>query len=112
MKAAPLPENEAARVRALREYAVLDTPPEPAFDDITALAAHSCKRPFALLSLVDADRQWFKSTRGIGMPICNATSPLPCNLGGISDSLADTVVQQQARLPIKGKPTLADVNDD
>lgn len=67
MKAAPLPENEAARVRALREYAVLDTPPEPAFDDITALAAHSCKRPFALLSLVDADRQWFKSTRGIDM---------------------------------------------
>lgn len=65
MKTAPLPENETARLRALREFAILDTPPEPAFDDITALAAHVCKRPIALMSLVDADRQWFKSRRGL-----------------------------------------------
>ncbi|MDH3315761.1 MAG: diguanylate cyclase, partial [Gammaproteobacteria bacterium] len=65
MKTAPLPENETARLRVLREFAVLDTPPEPAFDDITALAAHVCKRPIALVSLVDADRQWFKSRRGL-----------------------------------------------
>jgi len=45
--------------------AILDTPPDPAFDDITALAAHACKRPIALMSLVDADRQWFKSKRGL-----------------------------------------------
>ncbi len=65
MKTAPLPENETARLRALREFTVLDTPPEPGFDDITALAAHVCKRPIALISLVDADRQWFKSRRGL-----------------------------------------------
>lgn len=65
MKSAPLPENEAARLRALRELAVLDTPAEPAFEDITTLAAHVCKRPMALVSLVDADRQWFKSRRGL-----------------------------------------------
>ena len=65
MKAAPLPGNETARLRVLRELGVLDTPPEPAFDDITALAAHVCKRPIALVSLVDTDRQWFKSGRGL-----------------------------------------------
>jgi diguanylate cyclase (GGDEF)-like protein/PAS domain S-box-containing protein len=65
MKPAPLPENETVRLRALREFDVLDTPPDPAFDDITALAAHICKRPMALVSLVDADRQWFKSRRGL-----------------------------------------------
>ncbi len=65
MNTAPLPKNEEARLRALRELAVLDTPPEPAFNDITALAAHVCKRPIALMSLVDADRQWFKSRRGL-----------------------------------------------
>ena len=65
MMTAPLPENETARLRVLREFSVLDTPPEPAFDDITLLAAHVCKRPIALVSLVDADRQWFKSRRGL-----------------------------------------------
>ncbi len=65
MKTAPLPENEAARLEALRDFAVLDTPPEPAFDDITTLAAQICKCPMALVSLVDADRQWFKSRRGL-----------------------------------------------
>ncbi len=65
MKPAPFPENETARLRALRELAVLDTPPETAFDDITTLAAHICRRPIALVSLVNADRQWFKSRRGL-----------------------------------------------
>jgi diguanylate cyclase (GGDEF)-like protein/PAS domain S-box-containing protein len=65
MKAAPFPENETVRLQALEDLAILDTEPEVAFDDITALAAHSCGRPIALLSLVDADRQWFKSKRGL-----------------------------------------------
>ena len=65
MKTAPFPDNETTRLRVLRDLAVLDTPPEPAFDDITALAAQVCKRPIALVSLVDADRQWFKSRRGL-----------------------------------------------
>ncbi len=65
MKTAPLPGNETARLRALKDFAVLDTPPEPAFDDITELAAQVCKRPMALVSLIDEDRQWFKSRRGV-----------------------------------------------
>ena len=62
---APLPPNEAARLETLRRYAVLDTLPEKEFDDLTRLAAVICGTPIALVSLVDADRQWFKSRVGI-----------------------------------------------
>lgn len=62
---APLPSNEAARLNALYEYEILDTDPEGAFDDITRLAAHICGTPIAVVSLVDADRQWFKSKVGL-----------------------------------------------
>lgn len=48
----------------LRRYRILDTDPEPAFDEITELAAYTLKAPMALISLVDRDRQWFKSCLG------------------------------------------------
>ncbi|WP_334711682.1 sensor domain-containing diguanylate cyclase [Nostoc sp.] len=64
-QAVPLPDNEAERLKALADYNILDTLPEQAFDDITALAAYICKTPIALISLVDADRQWFKSKVGL-----------------------------------------------
>jgi two-component sensor histidine kinase len=58
----PLPHpKETARIAALRSYGVLDTEPDPAFDAITALAARICNTPIALVSLVDKERQWFKS---------------------------------------------------
>jgi GAF domain-containing protein len=59
------PANEEARVMALEKYAILDTDPEQAFDDLTLLASFVCKTPIALISLVDEDRQWFKSRVGI-----------------------------------------------
>src|SRR5262249_45361887 len=61
---APLPENEADRLAALRGLGILDTPPELAYDELSALAAHICQTPIALISLVDEDRQWFKSRVG------------------------------------------------
>jgi PAS domain S-box-containing protein len=65
---APLPENEAARLETLQRYAVLDTLPEQEFDDLSRLAALICGTPIALVSLVDANRQWFKAKVGIDVP--------------------------------------------
>jgi PAS domain S-box-containing protein len=62
---APIPENESARLEALQRYAILDTFPEQEFDDLSRLAALVCGTPIALVSLVDADRQWFKAKVGI-----------------------------------------------
>lgn len=59
------PPNEADRLAQLRSYQILDTLPELAFDDITFLASEICECPIALISLVDEDRQWFKSRVGL-----------------------------------------------
>ncbi|MEA2839577.1 MAG: hypothetical protein QOF41_907 [Methylobacteriaceae bacterium] len=60
--------TEAQRLEALESYGILDTPAEPAFDDIAKLAAQICDAPIALVSLVGKERQWFKSELGIGIP--------------------------------------------
>ncbi|MFZ5861548.1 MAG: PAS domain S-box protein [Nitrospirota bacterium] len=65
MIAPPRPLNEDQRLRALQSLSVLDTPPEERFDRITRLAARIFDVPIALVSLVDSDRQWFKSCVGL-----------------------------------------------
>ena len=60
-----LPSNEDQRLEELRRYAVLDTAPEKAFDNITKLAASVFKVPIAAVTLIDEDRQWFKSCVGL-----------------------------------------------
>jgi adenylate cyclase len=66
----PLPANEPRRLVALTDYAILDTLPEAGFDEITELAAQICGCPAALVSFVDASRQWIKAKYG----------PLPAEL--------------------------------
>jgi GAF domain-containing protein len=63
----PVPANEMERLRTLRSYKILDTRPEERFDDLTQLAALICDAPISLISLIDSDRQWFKSRFGLDM---------------------------------------------
>ena len=65
MKKAPVLSNDQQRLKILREYEVLDTSPERQFDDITLLASAIRQTPIALVSLIDEDRQWFKSRVGL-----------------------------------------------
>ncbi|PKM31608.1 MAG: histidine kinase [Gammaproteobacteria bacterium HGW-Gammaproteobacteria-11] len=65
MKAPAYPPDEADRIRALKATGLLDSLPEERFDRITRLAARFFDVPTCLLSLVDTDRQWFKSRVGL-----------------------------------------------
>ena len=65
MKIAPTPLDEEKRLSDLKKYSVLDTPTEIAFDNLTKLAATICEAKIALVSLIDKDRQWFKSRFGL-----------------------------------------------
>lgn len=67
MPAAAKCEDEDARVAALYRYSVLDTPEEPAFDDVTRLVAYICQTPIAVVNLIDRDRQFFKAECGLGV---------------------------------------------
>jgi GAF domain-containing protein len=60
----PVPKNEPKRLKVLWDYEVLDSVSEEIFDELTELAALICEAPISLISLVDEDRQWFKSKFG------------------------------------------------
>lgn len=60
-----IPDNEVERMAAVRRYDILDTPPDGAFDRITALAARRFGVPISIISIVDEDRIWFKSRHGV-----------------------------------------------
>ena len=65
MTVASRPAKETLRLAKLQDYDILDTLPEPAYDDIVVLLAHVCQTPIALISLIDANRQWFKAKVGL-----------------------------------------------
>ena len=89
------PVNEEGRIAALEKYAILDTDPEQPFDDLTLLASFVCKTPIALISLVDEDRQWFKSHVGMdasetsrGIAFCS-TAIMQSDVLVVPDALLD-----------------------
>jgi len=89
------PVNEAGRIAALEKYAILDTDPEQSFDDLALLASFICKTPIALISLVDENRQWFKSRVGLNasetsrdIAFCS-TAILQNDVFVVPDALAD-----------------------
>ena len=61
----PTPSNEAERLEALRQFHIMDTPPEALFDDIVRVASHICDTPIATVTMVDETRQWFKAQVGL-----------------------------------------------
>ena len=65
MQDARIPDNEAGRIAVLRSLDILDTPSEDRFDQFTRITARIFDMPIALISLVDSDRQWFKSAEGL-----------------------------------------------
>ena len=68
MQHAPIPSNETDRMGAVLAYDILDSDPEPAFDALTKLASHIAQVPISLVTIVDVDRQWFKSRYGLDAP--------------------------------------------
>ena len=65
---APLPADEPARLSALQAYQVLDSKPDPAYQDIVRIAGHIMQVPIVLISLIDAERQWFLAKDGLVVP--------------------------------------------
>lgn len=90
------PINETERLAALASYDILDTPPEPFFEDITHLAAYIFKTPIALISFIDSSRQWYKSKLGISgneisrqLSFCAHAILQPNNVMVVSDPSSD-----------------------
>ncbi len=93
----PMPHDESARIHALHECGILDTPAEEVFDDITDLAARLCGKPVAMIGFMDSNRQWFKAHTGWeieslprNLSFCAHTILHPNDLMVIDDTLADS----------------------
>jgi signal transduction histidine kinase/HPt (histidine-containing phosphotransfer) domain-containing protein len=91
----PVPSNEVGRLDALRRVRVLDTPPEPAFDDLVHVVAAMLGVPMALLSLIDEHRQWFKAR--VGLEITETPRGLAICSHAISDDAGDVLVVKDMR---------------
>ncbi|RYG44826.1 GAF domain-containing protein, partial [bacterium] len=93
---APVRSDERQRLAALKSYDILDTPTEEDYDEIVQLASQICGTPMSTITLVDADRQWFKATVGMTKretsleeSICAYTILNPFDMLEVPDTLAD-----------------------
>jgi class 3 adenylate cyclase len=95
----PIPANESERIETLRDFAILDTPPEPGFDDIAELAAHVCGAPIAFIGFIDETRDWLKAT--CGMPPGMNEVPRELSVCSVTLCAADLVhipdIEQEPR---------------
>ncbi len=94
MQPPPVPENELERLAALESYAILDTAPDASLDSLTALVAQLLDMPVALVSLVDLERQWFKSRFGLAAP----ETPRAISFCGHVVASGEALVVNDARL--------------
>lgn len=92
----PILENEIDRLNELKSFHVLDTLPEKDYDELTLIAAQICGTPVSLVSLVDENRQWFKSNNGFSLPqtprdlaFCAHAIAEPNNLLVVQDARKD-----------------------
>ncbi|GAB5466816.1 MAG: hypothetical protein Kapaf2KO_22520 [Candidatus Kapaibacteriales bacterium] len=90
------PQDESERLDALDTYGILDTLPEKCYDDLTALAANICGTEISLVSLIDKNRQWFKSRHGLDVEstpreiaFCSHAILEPYNLFEVEDASKD-----------------------
>jgi GAF domain-containing protein len=81
---APVPHNELSRLQALFALNILDSSPDVRFDCITRFAAEKLEVPICLITLIDANRQWFKSTCGI------ETTEIPRDLSICAHAICET----------------------
>ena len=97
----PVPENEQQRLQALHKLEVLDTPEDERFDWVTRFAAEKLNVPICLITLIDQDRQWFKSTWGVD------TKEVPRNLSICAHAIcaAKDHYPRGRRDPMSGEPT-------
>jgi signal transduction histidine kinase len=96
MISAPLPSNEQERLSQINSYDILDTLPESDFDQITKIASQVCHTPISLISIVDSNRQWFKSRQGLSvqqthrdLAFCSHAILTPNDIFVVPDSLKD-----------------------
>jgi len=108
METAP---ESSARIAALHKSGVLDTPREPAFDRLTAFASALLKTPVALMTLIDIDRQFFKSTYGLPAPLTDMReTPLSHSFCKHVTSSGNTFLVEDARTHplVKDNPAVSD----
>lgn len=86
MVAPSIPSNEFERIHSLKSYELLDTPNEVDYDALSQIASEICQTPISFISLVDTDRQWFKSVRGIDL----TETPREISFCGHAINLPDT----------------------